>query len=68
MSLKQDKLYAHLSSSKFFSLSRAAFSCQNFSDLCTGLHSSRPDFTSDEYSSNELYRQQQWNYRDYVGF
>ena len=28
---------------------------QNFSDLCTGLHASRPLFTSAVYSSNELY-------------
>ena len=36
------------------SLSRLAFSRQNLSDLCTSDHSSRPDFTSVLYSSNEL--------------
>ena len=32
---------------------------QNFSDLCTGLHSSLPDLTSASYSSKVL-RQKKW--------
>ena len=40
--------------SKFFSLKRWAFSRQNFSDLCTGLHWSRPERISVQYSSKEL--------------
>lgn len=48
------ELKTYLSSSQFFSFNLTAFSRQNFSDLCTGLHSSLPDLSSELYSSKEL--------------
>jgi len=42
-------------SSDFFAMSRCAFSAQNLSEVCSGLHSSCSDFSSNRYSPNELY-------------
>lgn len=50
----EDQNLQYRRSSAFFAISRRALSVQNFCDLCSGLHISRPDFSSSRYSPNEL--------------
>ena len=52
---RQDEGYKYLRSSPFFAMSRGEFSVQNLSDVCKGLHSRIPDFSSAMYSPNELH-------------